>query len=150
MQPQQGYLRKLTRFGFALLAIALLTLPASASAVIDAQQATAAAKYRVLIVTAGSKKDAATEAGVDAIKAIGKDTGAGGKFSTFVAGNADQINDQFTATNLARYRAVVFLDTAATAFLATRRRPRSRATSTTAAASSASAPRSRPSPTWPF
>ena len=33
MQPQQGYLRKLTRFGFALIAIAMLTLPASASAV---------------------------------------------------------------------------------------------------------------------
>ena len=115
MQPQQGNLRKLTRIGFALMAIAMLTLPASASAVIDAQKATAAPKYRVLIVTAGSKKDAVTEAGVEAIKAIGKDNGAGGKFSIFVAGNADQINDQFTETALARYRAVVFLGTAATA-----------------------------------
>ena len=57
------------------------------------------------------------DAGVDAIKAIGKDTGAGGKFSIFVAGNAEQINDQFTETNLARYRAVIFLGTGANALL---------------------------------
>ena len=117
MQPQQGYLRKLTRFGLALIAIAMLTLPASASAVYNAGQATAAPKYRVLIVTAGSKKDGVNEAGVDAIKAIGKDTGASGKFSVFVAGNAEQINDQFTEPNLARYRAVIFLGTGANALL---------------------------------
>ena len=91
MQLPHGYLRKLTRLGLALMAVAMLTLPASASAVIDAQKATAAPKYRVLIVTAGSKKDAVNDAGVDAIKAIGKDTGSSGKFSVFVANNADQI-----------------------------------------------------------
>ena len=88
MQPQPGYLRKLTRFGFGLIAVAALTLPTSASAVQHAGQATAAPKYRVLIVTAGNKKDGLTDAGVNAIKAIGKDTGTGGKFSIFVAGNA--------------------------------------------------------------
>ena len=102
MQPQQGYLRKLTRLGFGLIVLAALTLPMTAAAVSDASQATAAPKYRVLIVTSGSKKDGVNEAGVDAIKAIGKDTGASGKFSVFVAGNAEQINDQFTETNLAQ------------------------------------------------
>ena len=99
MQPQHGYLRKLTRLGLALIAIAMLTLPASASAVLDAQQLRLQRRSTgCSIVTAGSKKDAVTDAGVDAIKAIGKDTGAGGKFSVFVAGNAEQINDQFTDT----------------------------------------------------
>ena len=103
MQPQQGYLRKLTRLGLGLIAVAALTLSASASAVVDAGKATAAPKYRVLIVTSGIKKDGGlNEAGINAIKAIGKDTGAGGKFSIFVASNAEQINDQFTETNLAQ------------------------------------------------
>ncbi len=117
MKPQAGYLRKLTRFGFGLIAIAALTLPTTASAVYHADQATAAPKYRVLIVTAGNKKDGVTDAGVNAIKAIGKDTGTSGKFSTFVAGNPEQITDQFTETNLARYRAIIFLGTGANALL---------------------------------
>ena len=117
MQPQQGYLRKLTRFGLALIAIAMLTLPASASAVLDARNATAAPKYRVLIVTAGSKKDGVNEAGVDAIKAIGKDTGAGGKFSVFVAGNARADQRPVHRDEPRQYRAVIFLGTGANALL---------------------------------
>ena len=117
MQPQHRYLRKWTPLGLGLIAVTALMLSASASAVVGADQATAAPKYRVLIVTAGSKKDGLTDAGVNAIKAIGKDTGTGGKFSTFVAGNPEQITDQFTETNLARYRAVIFLGTGANALL---------------------------------
>ena len=117
MQPQHRYLRKWTPLGLGLIAVTALMLSASASAVVGADQATAAPKYRVLIVTAGSKKDGLADAGVNAIKAIGKDTGTGGKFSTFVAGNPEQINDQFTETNLARYRAVIFLGTGANALL---------------------------------
>ena len=41
MQPQQGYLRKLTRLGFGLIVLAALTLPMTAAAVSDASQATA-------------------------------------------------------------------------------------------------------------
>ena len=79
-------------------------------------------------MTAGNKKDGLTDAGVNAIKAIGKDTGTGGKFSTFVAGNPEHTTEQFTATNLAKYRAVIFLDTAGDAPCSTpSRRPRSRA-----------------------
>ena len=117
MQPQHRYLRKWTPLGLGLIAVTALMLSASASAVVGADQATAAPKYRVLIVTAGNKKDGLTDAGVNAIKAIGKDTGTGGKFSTFVAGNPEQITDQFTETNLARYRAVIFLGTGANALL---------------------------------
>src|SRR5829696_231977 len=114
MQPQLRYLRKLTRFGFGLIAVAALTLPTAASAVYHAGQATTAPKYRVLVVTSGVKKDAGVnEAGLRTIKAIGKDSTANAKFSVFVAGNAEQINDQFTETNLAKYRAVIFLATAA-------------------------------------
>ena len=118
MQPQQGYLRKLTRLCVGLIAVAALTLSASASAVVDVTKASAGPNYRVLIVTSGIKKDGGlNEAGIRAIKAIGKDNGAGGKFSIFVAANAEQINDQFTEESLGRYRAVVFLDTAATTLL---------------------------------
>ncbi|MET0716215.1 MAG: ThuA domain-containing protein, partial [Mycetocola sp.] len=117
MQPQHRYLRKWTPLGLGLIAVTALMLSASASAVVGADQATAAPKYRVLIVTAGNKKDGLTDAGVNAIKAIGKDIGTGGKFSTFVAGNPEQITDQFTETNLARYRAVIFLGTGANALL---------------------------------
>ena len=113
MQPQQGYLRKRTRLGLGLIAVAALTLPATASAVRGAGQATAAPQVQGADRDGGNKKDGLNDAGVDAIKAIGKDTGTGGKFSIFVAGNAEQINDQFTETNLARYRAVIFLDTGA-------------------------------------
>ncbi len=113
MQPQQGYLRKLTRLGFGLIVLAALTLPTTASAVFNAGQATTAPKYRVLIVTSGIKKDGGlNEAGIRAIKAIGKETAANSKFSVFVASNAEQINDQFTETNLAKYRAIIFLTAA--------------------------------------
>ena len=61
------------------------------------------------------------KAGVKAIRAIGGDTGTkadpNSKFSVALAQDATQINEQFTATNLAKYRAVIFLDTAATALL---------------------------------
>lgn len=103
------------RLSFLLLAAVVLTLPAAASAV-QADKPAAAPKYRVLVVTAGVKKDGGlNEAGIAAIKAIGKDDGSkdapDAKFSLKVASDADQIAEQFTDANLAKYRAVVFLDT---------------------------------------
>ena len=111
---------KLTRVGFVLLAVMALTLLASASAVQGAK-APKPPHYKVLVVTAGDKKSDVNKAGVKAIKEIGKDDGTkddkNAKFHVDLAQDQNQIDDKFTAKHLDKYRAVIFLDTAATALL---------------------------------
>ena len=72
-------------------------------------------------MTAGDKKSDLNKAGVKAIKAIGKDDGTkddpNAKFTVELAQDANQIKDEFTAKKLEKYRAVIFLDTAAAALL---------------------------------
>ena len=72
-------------------------------------------------MTAGDKKSDLNKAGVKAIKAIGKDDGTkddpNAKFKVEVAQDAKEINNAFTAKKLEKFRAVIFLDTAAAALL---------------------------------
>jgi PKD repeat protein/glucose/arabinose dehydrogenase len=66
-----------------------------------------AASYDVLVVA--SKSDAVSKAGIDTIRSAGKSAG----FSVTAPAPAD-VGDQFSATRLERYSAVVFLNTGAT------------------------------------
>ncbi|HEX6023421.1 MAG TPA: ThuA domain-containing protein, partial [Solirubrobacter sp.] len=81
--------------GLALVCLALLLLPATASA-----QST----YEVLVVT--SAQDELSAAGVAAIQAAAADGG----FTVTAPAPAD-VGEQFTTENLERYSAVVFLNT---------------------------------------
>ena len=109
--------RRRTPLGLLALAVVALTLPTAASAIHDAKppKPPKPPNYKVLVVTSGSKTSALNQAGVNAIKAIGRDDGTkadpNAKFSVELAQDANQINDRFTAQKLERYRAVVFLNT---------------------------------------
>ena len=118
MQPQQGYLRKLTRIGLALIAVIALTLSASASAVVDANAATAAPKYRVLIVTAGTRRTARDRGRRQGDQ--GDRQGHRHRWEVLdLRRRATQIRSTTSSPRRTsrRYRAVVFLGTAATALL---------------------------------
>src|SRR4051795_10647202 len=110
-----------TRFGLALLAAAVLTLPTAASAVSQTAKPPKAPHYEVLVVTAGDKKAGVNDAGVKALRAIGLDGGSkadpDATFSIDLAQDASQINDKFAASHLGHYNTVVFLDTAAASLL---------------------------------
>ena len=72
-------------------------------------------------MTAGDKKTDLNKAGAKAIKAIGKDDGTkvdpNAKFKVDFAQDAKEIKNAFTAEKLKKYRAVIFLDTAAGSLL---------------------------------
>src|SRR3954469_12283860 len=88
--------------GVALASLALLTLPAGASA--KNLPAKAAAPPKVLVVT--STNDAVTQAGINAIN----QAASGGDFTVDAPAPAD-VGNSFTAAGLDAYRAVVFLNT---------------------------------------
>jgi cytochrome c len=85
--------------GVAAVLIALL----GATLVVATPAAAAPARYRLLVFTGGNQ-DSATDAGVDAIRRLGRDH----RFAVDATGNAGA----FTPTNLDRYAAVVFLNAA--------------------------------------
>jgi PKD repeat protein len=107
------------RAALFVLAVAALTLPAAASA--KPPKPPKPINYKVLVVTAGSKTSALNQAGVNAIKTIGQDGGTKADpnptFSVDLAQTANEINGKFTARNLERFRAVIFLDTAGATLL---------------------------------
>src|SRR3954469_1236700 len=88
--------------GVALASLALLTLPAGASA--KSLPAKAAAPPKVLVVT--STNDALTQAGINAIN----QAASSGDFTVDAPAPAD-VGALFTAAGLDAYRAVVFLNT---------------------------------------
>ena len=105
---------KLSRLALALLALAALTLPMTISAIGTAAKPEPP-KFKVLVVTAGDRKTDLNLAVVKALREIGGDNGTkapqNASFVVDLAQNADQINDRFTAKQLAKYRAVIFADT---------------------------------------
>ena len=119
MQPQQGYLRTLTRLGVGLIAVAALTLSASASAVVDAGKATAAPQVQ------GADRDVRDQEGRRPER--GRHQGdQGDQQGQRVERQVLDLRRRATRTrsttssprlSLGRYRAVVFLDTAATTLL---------------------------------
>jgi len=106
---------KRSRVALALLALAAITLPLTISAIGSAAKPPKPPKYKVLVVTAGDRKTDLNLAVVKALREIGGDNGTkapqNASFVVDLAQNADQINDRFTAKQLAKYRAVIFADT---------------------------------------
>src|SRR5687767_9711539 len=116
MQPLQRLAPRWARFGFLLLAVAVLALPTAASAIQGASKPPEPPKppkpekYQVLVVTAGDKKSEFNKAAVKAITKIGQDKGTktnpDNKFTVDVAQDAREIKDKFQANKIDKYRAI--------------------------------------------